>query len=128
MTRFEQPSKYFRCWRTKYVEEIFTFKTYSTEPVKIEKFPIHYVNSNTRKLTNRYSILVQQLIVNPSTYVFWNNIQKQNSDAGSFYPQQPYQIRGNIKNIDDEDDFGDYDDDDFDDDYDDEDYDDDDFY
>lgn len=90
-----------RCWRTTNRDELFTFKSTGSKGEKISELPLHYVSTQTKELSNRYSLLVQQLTVNSKTYKFFNGLNDQNSGEGSFYNQQPYQLGSNIRNIDD---------------------------
>ena len=73
-----------------------------TTPV-ITGFPLHYVNTQTRVLSVRYSLLVKQYALNEEAFTYWSKLEEMNSDQGSLYTQQPYQTRGNLRNVDDED-------------------------
>ena len=67
---------------------------------KIDRYALHYINTQTRQLSVRYSLLVKQYTIGKEAYVFWNGLEEQNSDQESLYTSQPYQINGNVKNID----------------------------
>lgn len=89
------------CWKTYKVQEVFTSETGSlVEPV-ITRFPLHYVTTETRELSIRYSLLVKQYSLDSTDYQFWNKVRKQNEEQGGLYAIQPYQIRGNVNNNDD---------------------------
>ncbi|MCD4731082.1 MAG: DUF4249 domain-containing protein [Bacteroidales bacterium] len=91
------------CWRTYKVKEIFTSKTGSLINPVITGFPLHFVTTETRELSIRYSLLVKQYTLGSGDYQFWNSVRKQNEDQGGLYTNQPYQIRGNVFNPDDPD-------------------------
>jgi len=59
---------------------------------------LHYVNTETRELSIRYSLLVKQYSLDKDAYLFWQTIKEQNSEQG-LYSKQPHQIRGNVKNL-----------------------------
>ncbi|MFT7452750.1 MAG: hypothetical protein ACI9VN_003485, partial [Patescibacteria group bacterium] len=46
-------------------------------------------------------LLVKQLTINKEAHTFWNNIQGQIENQENLYNSQPFQIRGNLFNIDD---------------------------
>jgi len=88
------------CWRTKKVQEIFTSETEDLVNPVITRFPLHFVSTESRELSIRYSLLVKQYTLDSSDYQFWNSVRKQNENQGGLYANQPYQIRGNIFNPD----------------------------
>jgi len=88
------------CWKTDKIMQIFTFNTIGmTDPV-VTRFPLIYVTTNTRELSERYSLLVQQFTMSENAYTFWNSVREQNSTQDNLYTRQPFQIRGNVYNID----------------------------
>lgn len=86
------------CWRTYRVPKIFTAQTAGLAQNKIVKFPLHYVDTETRELYIRYSVLADQFTLGKKAWNYWNNIRRQNEEQGGLYSQQPYQIRGNVFN------------------------------
>lgn len=62
---------------------------------------MNYANTETRQLTIRYSLQAKQHTISKNAFNFWSAIEKQNSEQGSLFSHQPYQIRGNIININD---------------------------
>lgn len=100
---FNPADSLFNCWRTDKIKDIYTFNTTSLTTNQLSKFPLNYVNTEGKELTIKYSLYVKQHTINKTAFKFWNAIQKQNEEQGSLYSHQPYQIVGNIKNIDDSD-------------------------
>lgn len=98
---FYHPDSLYTCFTTYKVAGVYLYNTESSSEPVITAFPFHFVNTETRQLSLRYSLLVEQLSLNRNAWVFWNEIKEQNSDQGTMYAQQPYQIRGNISNIND---------------------------
>lgn len=88
------------CWRTNRIKEIYTFNSSLITNDKLEHFPLNYVSTQDRRLKIKYSLLVNQYTISKQAYKFWNTIEDQNSDQGSLYSHQPYQIRGNLRNVD----------------------------
>lgn len=88
------------CWRTDPVYSIFTTSLKGlTEPV-ISSFPLHFVGFDTREFSEGYSLFVRQLTVSESAGEFWNAVNELHTSSDGLYTRLPYQIRGNIHNID----------------------------
>jgi hypothetical protein len=93
----------YNCWRTSSNRNIYTFNTSSLQGNQLEHFPLNYVNTQGRELTIKYSLLVKQFTISRQAWKYWSAIEEQNSEQGSLYSHQPYQIRGNLKSTDDDD-------------------------
>ncbi|MCB2196680.1 MAG: DUF4249 domain-containing protein [Bacteroidetes bacterium] len=94
----EYTSKY-RCWKTHNVKNIYTGKTDNLVSPKINDLPLHFVGTDSRRLQERYSILVKQYSINEQSYYFWKNIQNQIEEDNILFATQPYNIPGNIVNM-----------------------------
>ncbi|MCK5839897.1 MAG: DUF4249 domain-containing protein [Bacteroidales bacterium] len=92
----------YTCYKTDNIEEIFTYHTLNLGNPKLTRFPIHFVNTETKELSIRYSLLVKQLTISEPAHLFWNSLEDRESEEGSMYTKQPYQIRGNVFNPDDQ--------------------------
>jgi len=87
------------CWLSNKIYTYFLFNNENTSIHTIENFPLHYVATDVRDLSIRYSLLTQQYSVSKKAYIFWNNVKEQNENLGDLYTKQPFQIRGNIFNV-----------------------------
>ena len=103
MIQVENPDSLRTCWRTKPVQQIFTYSTRYLDNTKITKFPLNFVSTDTKMLSMRYSLFVEQLTIEDRAFSFWDALQKQNISQENLYTQQPVQIRGNVRNVLDED-------------------------
>jgi hypothetical protein len=99
---FPENSLYYTCWKTFVVPEIFTFSTRNLSDPTLNRFPLHFVSTENKFLSIRYSLKTRQYSISSDAYLFWNSIREQISQEGSLYTQQPYQIRGNVLNDKDE--------------------------
>jgi hypothetical protein len=95
----------YTCWKTQKVNYIFTGTTSKLSIPQITHQPLHFVGTDTKKLTKRYSVLVQQYTIGEKAYNYWQSIEGQISNENFFTSTQPYTIRGNIENINDEKEF-----------------------
>lgn len=103
MRQMTDSDSLFTCWKTDTLDKIFTFNTLNLTEPRITNLPLHYVSTETKRLSIKYSVLVRQFTIDRNAYDFWNKLKEQNSDQGSLYTSQPYQIRGNIYNPEDRD-------------------------
>ncbi|PKP30440.1 MAG: hypothetical protein CVU00_13595 [Bacteroidetes bacterium HGW-Bacteroidetes-17] len=88
------------CWKTKQIDERFTYTTKNLKIPKLNRFIINFV-PNSEKLNYKYALQVKQYTISENAYVFLNSLQKQNDIENSLYTTQPYQILGNVQNVDD---------------------------
>lgn len=96
---FPRPDSLQTCYKSERVPQIFTSRTDGISDPVIRHYPLHYVNTESRKLYLKYNLRVKQFSLNKSSWTFWEEVRKQNETQGGLYDQQPYQIIGNIKNI-----------------------------
>jgi len=90
------------CWITLNVPEIFTLDLKDVEGETFRKMPLNYVNTETRRLNIRYSILVEQMALSQSAFQYWNEQAKNSQSGGALFDSQPALSPGNICNVDDE--------------------------
>lgn len=63
----------------------------------------NYVSTDDYKLRSKYSILVRQFALDEKGYKFWSELQKTSESLGTLFDPMPYELRGNISNVDDPD-------------------------
>jgi hypothetical protein len=90
----------YNCWKTQNVKYIYVGQTNNLNINKIIRQPLHFVGTDTRRLMIRYSVLLNQYTIEEEAYVYWNDIEKQISDENILAASQPYNISGNIHNVD----------------------------
>lgn len=96
--KFHDPDTFYTCWKTEFIDNIYTRNTIGLSIPKISKFPLHYVTTETKKLSVRYSLLVKQYVVDQNAQEYWGEISDMVADQGTLYSRQPYQVIGNIRN------------------------------
>ncbi|MCF8364857.1 MAG: DUF4249 domain-containing protein [Bacteroidales bacterium] len=87
------------CWLTKDIYEYFLFNNENLLTTNVEGFPLHFVPVDVRDLSIRYSLLTTQYSLSKDAYIFWSNVKEQNENLGNLYTKQPFQIRGNLYNV-----------------------------
>ncbi len=91
----------FTCWRTEKLADIYTYSATDVEVNQLRNFPINFVSTDSRRLSIKYSLLVKQLVISERAYHFWSSIRDMSVEQGSLYSSVPYQIKGNVTNIND---------------------------
>jgi hypothetical protein len=89
----------YRCWKTQNSGSVFTGKTSNLTVSNLSKQPLHFVGTDTKRLQERYSLLLWQYIIGEEAYYYWKSIEDQISQENFLIATQPYNITGNIKNI-----------------------------
>jgi hypothetical protein len=96
---FTNSDSLYYCWKEDLVNMNLTASTHNLSEPVIRNLPLHFVDTETRKLSVKYSLLVQQYTLNEPAFDFFNQLQGVSGDQGNLYSTQPYQIKGNVKNI-----------------------------
>lgn len=84
------------CWYTGKVNEIFTVSTGSLEENIYRKFPLHFVDNRTTKLTYLYSMMIRQYALSEDAYHYWDKLRVNSQNQGGLYEQQPLPVEGNV--------------------------------
>ena len=87
------------CWSSAKVFPFFVESTIGLSEPRLSNYPLHFVSTETRRLSIRYSLLVNQYSINEAAFEYWNGVKEQNASSGELYYTQPYQLRGNVHNI-----------------------------
>jgi len=100
---FTNSDTLYRCWKTQNVHDFFVASSRSLTTNQITGKPLHFVNSTTKRLQIKYSLLVSQYNISNEAYAYWRDIREQITTDDFLFSSQPYQIQGNIKNVSDPD-------------------------
>jgi hypothetical protein len=94
----EYPS---RCWRSSKVQEFYIANANDFDGRKISNFPITFTTNESEKLRIKYSLDVKQFALSEESYYFWKGMLDNSQQLGTLFDRQPYQVIGNMKNVDD---------------------------
>lgn len=95
---FPQPDSFYTCYANDINTGIFTADLSNLSKPEITRFPLNYVNTDTRRLSIKYSLYVKQLTVSAASFSYFSKLSEINTQQDALYAQQPYQIKGNVKN------------------------------
>lgn len=98
---YPKPDSLKTCWVTTDVKELFLTTAEYADPPVLTQFPLNFVATDTKLLSIKYSLLVKQLTIPKDAFEFYEAIWEQNDNQGSLWTQQPIQILGNMRNVND---------------------------
>ncbi len=88
------------CFQTKNIES-FTFSTQGISSQKVNDRPLIFLPYKDERAKLRYSLNVKQYAISESANTYLDGFLNQGSGQEGLYLNQPYQIKGNLYNIDD---------------------------
>jgi hypothetical protein len=100
---FDYPYIYYRCWKTQSVHKTTLFES----PVELTQTNISVPLNHTHlsKFNIKYSLLLKQYVIEKETHDYLKKINELNEAQGTFYDTQPFRVYGNIKNVNDPDEY-----------------------
>jgi len=87
------------CWKTQKLPKKFSYSLEHLAVPEAKKQPLHFIPFTDKRLRFGYNILIKQYTISKAAYTFLDHLEKQNKNQGSIFTTQPFQIRGNLKNI-----------------------------
>jgi Domain of unknown function (DUF4249) len=89
----------YTCWQSDESTEILLASTIALSSDVITDFPITYIPQTSIKLTNEYSILVNQYALTADAYNFLQLLKSNTEETGSIFSPQPSLLQGNIHSL-----------------------------
>jgi len=90
------------CWKYGTSSSIVLANSTRLQDDIIYKAPVQFISNGSEKLAVRYSILLRQYALDREAYNFYELMKKNTEDIGNIFSPQPSEIRGNIKNVNDD--------------------------
>jgi len=85
-----------RCWQGNSSSEILLNSSERLSEDKIIQTPLTFINGNSIKLNQLYSIVVKQYAHTREGYQYLENMKKNTEKIGSIFDSQPSELRGNL--------------------------------
>lgn len=89
----------YSCWKDTPSTQVLVNSTTQLAEDKVNKYLIQSVPLTSEKFGIGYSILVQQQAITKEAFEYWNEIQKNNENAGTIFGPQPSQSISNIHSL-----------------------------
>jgi hypothetical protein len=90
------------CWITSGIDELYSSNTVNLIINEKKKIPLNRNLANSRKMSVRYSLLIEQYALNEKAYDYWHQKKIELQESGGLYTAQPGQSKSNIENINDD--------------------------
>lgn len=87
------------CYKSYDIGGVFTAGTENLSVAQVVDKPLYFLPAIDSRLSVRYSLLTTQYSLDKEAYEFWKEVEMQSAGGESLYTTQPYQIRGNVKNV-----------------------------
>jgi len=89
----------YTCYQTNKSQDIILANTNSLSEDSVNDLLINFINSKHPKISNRYSLLVKQYVINREAYSYYQILEELSGTESIFSQSQPGYFEGNIENI-----------------------------
>ncbi|MCA8831453.1 DUF4249 domain-containing protein [Hymenobacter pini] len=86
----------YHCWGNEPSSAIKLFSTLKLQQDRVSHYQLLALPSTSKKLQNKYSILVKQYALTAEEYAYWDQLRKNTETLGTLYDPLPSQSVGNI--------------------------------
>ncbi len=93
-----EPSIY-TCFKSKASDEVLIGTSSNLSSDIINNFPLKFIDLNTNRLENRYSINIRQRALTLEAFNYYTELKKLSESTGSLFDVQPYQLTGNFHSV-----------------------------
>ena len=98
---FKIPWDYFKivnrvCWKSAVSDNINIKTTSAFAGSSVSRQPIHFITTETDRLTRKYSLLLKQYSLNEKEFIYWDNLRKTTEEVGGLYDIVPSSVSSNI--------------------------------
>lgn len=93
----EQDEEMFTCWISKPSTEILVASSTQLTSDVIRNFQLMHIPVGSQKLSQKFSLEIQQRALTKDAYDFWTQLKKTTENLGSLFDPLPSQVIGNIK-------------------------------
>lgn len=89
----------YTCYQTNNSQDIILANTNSFSEDSVNDLLINFIDSDHPKISNRYSLLVKQYVINREAYSYYQILEELSGSENIFSQSQPGYFEGNIENI-----------------------------
>jgi hypothetical protein len=84
------------CWISENSKNINIKSTMVLSQDRIQRYPLYFISNITDRLSERYSILVNQYSISEKDYSYWEQARNLTQNNGGLYDIIPYSLAGNL--------------------------------
>ena len=100
---FENGENNYYCWNSGAVREVLIATTEQLSENRLVRHRLYSMNRYEQRISYLYSVELTQEAISQTAYKYWTMLDKNSTDVGGLFSPEPYEMRGNIKNVDDPD-------------------------
>ena len=89
------------CWTTAASTKISINSTLRLSSDVVRDFSLTSIEKGSKKISRKYSILVQQKALTEQAYSYWQQLQKTTENLGGLFDPLPYRLLSNVYNVND---------------------------
>ena len=89
------------CYTTQGSAAILLANTLGLAEDRVSSQEMTYVSTTGYRLRGLYSLLVRQYVLSQEGYRYWSELQKSSESLGTLFDPLPYELTGNVKNLED---------------------------
>jgi hypothetical protein len=89
----------YQCYKDVPSVRINTATTSRLSEDRIDNYEVTFIPVGAQRLSDTYSILVNQYALSKTAYEYWEQLKKNTETLGSLFDPQPSRVSGNIRNI-----------------------------
>ncbi len=91
------------CYSSDTSSRVMVASTKSLTEDRVKRYELNFVSSRGFKLSSLYGIIVKQYALDEESYAYWEALRATSEGLGTLFDPQPYQLTGNVFNVDDRD-------------------------
>lgn len=99
---YENGENFYYCWSSVLRDGLMSASTESLSEDRLVDHQLYMLSCYDDKLSYYYSVEIRQDRITEEAYRYWQMMQRNNTDVGGLFSPEPSEMRGNIKNMDDE--------------------------
>lgn len=91
------------CYDTDTTRKIMVASTKLLREDRVSRFELTFVSTDGFKLESIYGIIVYQYALDEAGHAYWDELRAASEGQGTLFDPQPYELTGNVRNVDDPD-------------------------
>lgn len=100
IVKYPNGENVYNCWSTGSVGDIMIASTTEQSENRLVDHEIFRIDRSDKRISYLYCADVVQAAISEEAYRYWTTLQKNSTDVGGLFSGEPFEMRGNIVNVD----------------------------
>lgn len=105
IVEYEDGDNSYFCWTSDERSDILIGNTTDLTEDRLVGYQIYSFLPTDRKVSHIYFVELKQRRLTEDAYLFWDNLRNNSTNVGGLFSPEPFELRGNISNVNDPDEF-----------------------